>query len=183
VVSKAGVGSYHGRRPPLGLTKTELVLTSQNIVVVSVNMVGKQTGHRFFPLEHVRVIDGRPQVFAQGGFGTYLLEVHFQNGQESFGFASKGELETWAENLTKLLTRRSDEITTAAVVSPGPASVGDQIKDVASQVTSLFRPSGKGPAAATPARTARRCSSCSAPIAGIAGRVVRCEYCQSDQQL
>jgi|GEM_PF-1989312 len=188
VVSKTGIGAYHGSRPTVGLTKTELVLTSRNILVVSVNMTGKPKGVRYFPLEQVRVIDGRPQVFASGGLGNNLLEVHFQNGQESFGFSSKTELHDWVENISKLLTRRSDEISTTTDLSTsGVSSGGDQLKDTVDQVRALLGlASGKhrkGITTSNPDRAARKCASCSAPIAGIAGRVVRCEYCQSDQLL
>lgn len=188
VVSKTGIGAYHGQRPPIGITKTELVLTSRNILVVLLNMMGRPKGVRYFPLEQVRLIEGRPQVFAAGGYGRNLLEVHFRHGQESFGFSTKNELHAWVDNISKLMTRRSDEIsTTTDLSSNGVGSVGDQLRDAFDQLKAPFRlTSGggrKGIASFNPDRAAGKCTSCSAPIGGIAGRVVRCEYCQSDQQL
>lgn len=185
VVSKADVGAYHGLRPKVGLTQTELILTSRNIVVVSLTMSAKPKGVRYFPLEQVKVIDGRPQVFEAGAFRPNLLEVHFQNGQESFGFGSRNELHAWADNISKLLTRRSDEISVTTDISTNAVvSVGDHLKDTVDQVKDVFRlTSHRNRADTIPNRAARKCTSCSAPVSGIAGRVVRCEYCQSDQQL
>ena len=192
VVSKTGAGAYHGQRPRIGTTTTELVLTSRNILVVSVTMMGRPKGVRYFPLDQIRVIDGRPQVFAAGGIGRNLLEVHFHHGQESFGFGSRNELHAWVDNVYKLMTGRSDEISTTTDLSTnGGGSVGDQLKDQLKDTLDQFKASlglasgddHKGIATSNPDRAAGKCTSCSAPITGITGRVVRCEYCQSHQQL
>lgn len=123
MVSKTPTGTaYHGSRPTLTTNQTELVLTSRNIIVVSRAPFGRPKGARYFPLDQVKVVGARPQVFSAGGFGSNRLEVHFLNGQESFGFGSRSEVLEWADNICKLITGRADEITTTTDLS-GP--IGD----------------------------------------------------------
>lgn len=185
VVSKTPTGTaYHGSRPTLTTNQTELVLTSRNIIVVSQSPFGRPKGARYFPLDQVKVVGARPQVFSAGGFGSNRLEVHFLNGQESFGFGSRSEVLEWADNISRLITGRADEITTTTDLS---SPVGDPWKETVEQVKASFGLAGRhdrqrGTDSNT-TRSARKCTSCSAPIAGTLGSVVRCEYCQSHQQL
>lgn len=181
------MGAYYGAHPS-PRTQAELVLSSRNIIVVSMSMMRKPRGVRYFPLAQVMIIDGRPQVFAAGTYSMNRLEVRFQHGEESFGFSSKPELHEWVENIYKLTTGRSDEIDISTdLTTDGMRSVGEPWKQTVDLVKATFglAPDGERRGAATfnPDRVARKCTSCSAPLSGIAGRVIRCEYCQSDQQL
>ena len=188
VVRKLDTGVWDGARVVMRNTQLELILTSRNLIVVSLSMQRKPKGSHSFPLEHIRVVGGRPQVFATGTYPMNVLEVHFHDGQQSFRFNSKDELRDWVDDIHKLTTGRADELGTATdFSSSGARTSGEPWK----QTVDMFKASFGFPpkddkrpvAVAVPERTARKCTSCSAPISGIVGRVVRCEYCQSDQQL
>lgn len=185
IVMKSGPGAFHGRRPRPGLPK-ELILTSRNVILVSSNMLGKQTGFRYFPLDQVKVIDGRPQVMMSSSPGFNLLDLYLRNGQETFGFQTKAELRLWVDNISKLLTGRGDEIGEVSERSHTATSqLVDSVKDTVDVFKSSFGLGSAKAAAAAPAveRFAGKCESCGAPISGIVGRVVKCRFCDSNHQM
>ena len=154
-----------------------LVLTNQNIVLISKGFFRNTKGIRYFPLGQIKNFDGRPQAIASG----QKLEVYFLNGQESFGFESKREVKAWADNISKLLTGSSEDLSSApGKAIPGAAYAAETLKGTVDTFKHAFGMKSGSP---NPEKCARKCTSCGASISGVIGRVVRCPYCDSDQQL
>ena len=83
----------------------ELILTNLNIVLVSKGAFGNTKGVQTFPLNQIKVFNGKAQVLLGKTRGGYpQLDLYFLNGQESFGFQSKKEAVKWGANINKLIT-------------------------------------------------------------------------------
>jgi hypothetical protein len=165
---------------PLTFNSQELVLTNQNIILITTGAFGKTKGTQYFPLDDIPVIDGIPRVNVVNKTGEHLLEVDFQSGRETFSFQRKKTLRAWADNIAKLRTGSSDDFSTARDRSiPGTAYVAESLK----HTIGAFKTSFGLKSDSNLEKVARKCASCSAPISGVRGRIVRCEYCDSDQQL
>jgi hypothetical protein len=159
-----------------GFTK-ELVLTNQNIILISKGVFGNSKGSEHFPLREVKNIDDKPQAIASGT----ELEIYFLNRHESFGFRSKRDVNTWAKNISKLLSGDAESIrTTEGMAIPGAAYVAETLKDTLETVKHSF---GRKSKSSDQEKVATECTSCGAPLSGLAGRIARCQFCDSDQKL
>ena len=156
-----------------------IVLTNQNIILVSTARSGKAKGTKYFPLNQINVADGHPQIFATSRSGSNHLEIHFQSGEETFAFRRKKELNAWAENIAKLLAGDDDFSTSKDKAIPGVAYLAGSLKDTFGAVKSSL---GLEPTAGSD-KVAGKCGACGAPLTGRVGAVIRCRYCDSDQQL
>lgn len=57
-----------------------------------------------------------------------------QKGQESFGFSSRSEVQSWVDNIAKLMAGRSEEIPTNSDLSTsGAGSTREQLRDEVDQ--------------------------------------------------
>jgi len=63
---------------------------------------------------------------------------------------------------------------------PGAAYAAETLKGTVDTFKHAFGMKSGSP---NPEKGARKCTSCGASISGVIGRVVRCPYCDSDQQL
>ena len=185
VVLESEPGGYH--QPPSGLLRQPLstssqtiVLTNRNIILVTTGMTGRSKGARYFPLNQLVIASGHPRITETSRAGRNLLEIHFQGGIETFGFRRKKELMAWSDNIAKLLVGDNDDFSTGRDKAiPGVAAVAGSLKDTFGAVkSSLGLESGS-----KSKQVAGKCTSCGAPISGNSGGVVRCKYCDSDQQL
>jgi hypothetical protein len=185
VVIESEPGAHHLAptgllRQPLGTSSQTIVLTNRNIILVSIGLMGKPKGARYFPLNQIKIADGHPQIVTTSRTGSNLLEIHFQSGVETFAFRRKKELRAWSENIAKLLAGDTDDFSAARDKAiPGVAYVAGSLKDTFGAVrTSLGLDSGS-----RSGQVAGKCAACGAPLSGNTGDVVRCQYCDSDQQL
>jgi hypothetical protein len=167
-------------RQPLNTTTQTIVLTNRNMILVSTGITGRSKGARYFPLNQIKIANGHPQIVTNSRAGSNLLEIHFQSGVETFAFRRKKELRAWLENISKLLAGDTQDVGVARDKAiPGVAYVAGSLKDTFGAVrTSLGLDSGS-----RTAQVAGKCAACGAPISGHTGDVVRCSYCDSDQQL
>ena len=155
----------------------DLVLTNQNIILVSKGMLGNTKKVHYFPLSSVKNIDHRPQVIASG----LKLEIYFLDRHEAFTFRTKREVKVWVNNVSDLLNGGAGTLGSDLDKGiPGAAYVAETLKDTLDTFKNTF---GKKSKRQIDQRVARECTSCVASISGLATRVVRCQFCNSDQQL
>ena len=155
----------------------QLVLTNQNVILISKGILGNTKKIEYFPLASIKNIDDKPQAIASGD----KLEVYFVDRYESFELQSKKEVKAWADNVSNLLTGRPDAVRSGQDKAiPGAAYVAETLRDTLDTVKRSLRLKSEN---SDVERVARACTSCGASISGVAGRVVRCEFCNSDQQL
>lgn len=179
-------GAHHsdgrGRSDTLGSTSSqELVLTNMHIILVTSSMFGKPKGVRYFPLATIRPANGRPQILITKVNGRHTLQVHFQHGQENFAFSRKSEAVSWLDNIEKILMGTSYTPRDRDLSIPGASYVAESLKDTIGVFKESFGAKTKGEPAREP--VVRKCASCSAPLSGLARQIVRCQYCDTDQQL
>jgi hypothetical protein len=187
VVIEAERGVHH--LAPRGLleqtfgSKSEtVVLTNRNVIVVSMSTWGNPKGTSYYPLNQIKVADGHPQIVVTSRSGRSVLDIHFQSGVETFAFRNKRDRSTWSESISKLLAGGTDIGVSAArdnKAIPGMAYVAGTLKDTFGAVkTSLGLDLGS-----RSGQAAGKCAACGAPLSGHTGAVIRCQYCDSDQQL
>ena len=106
----------------------ELILTSQNLVLVKKGAFGNNKGIQVFPLNQIKVFQGHAQaVVGKGQNGSPALEVYFQNGTEHFGFMNMKEATFWSQKINEVITG-----TPAKMISPnssGAEKVTEAMKD------------------------------------------------------
>lgn len=174
-----------------GETRGELILTNLNLVYITSKGFFKTTYiPQLYPINQIKVFNGKAQVIL-GKDGN--IDFHFINGQESFQFWNndtlfsdkKAEKEAgrWVNAFNQLITGQVSEIDTS--VSPAMAAaavIAGTIKDTFDTFKGALRVKSKNNNE-TPTKAAKKCSSCGASISGIKGQIVRCQYCDADQQL
>lgn len=166
----------------------ELVLTNKNIVLIKKGIMGKAKGIQHFPLNQVKVFDGKAQAISSKQQNGYpQLEVYLINSQEKFGFESKREVEKWVTSINQLLTVGSVSTNDAAKYAiPGTEVLADTLKGTVDTFKNAFgvRSSKKANSSVdSHGSIAGKCTSCGAPISGIKGQLVTCQYCDTSQQL
>jgi hypothetical protein len=170
----------------------ELVLTNHNLVFIVTKGVFKTTYiTQRYPVNQIKVYDGKAQVICDKEAN---IEVFFYDGQKVFkvnpiegSFSGKKErnaAQLFADYINNLLTGAPIEHITAKNKTnnkaiPGTAFVAETLKGTIDTFKDAFN---KQPIKQE-VRIALSCMSCGAQITGIQGQVVRCQYCNSDQQL
>ena len=163
----------------LAVYSDELILTNLNIILIQKGTFGKTKNIRYFPTNQIKCFNGKAQaIVSKQQSGLPKLEVYFHSGQESFGFEKKKEAEKWVDNINRLLAGEVEFNNTDSKAIPGAEFVAETVKDTFEAFRGVF--GKKGP---DEERVAKYCTSCGASISGIKGRVVRCQYCNSEQQL
>jgi hypothetical protein len=162
----------------------ELILTSQNLVLVKKGVFGNSKGIQVFPLNQIKVFQGHAQALVgkQRG-GIPALDVYFQNGTEQFGFEGKKEATFWSQKINEVITGTPANMTTPDS-SPADA-VTDVLKDTVGAFKDAFGFKSKAEVAAAAAAVpvAGRCVSCGAPVSGVRGQAITCSYCDTANQL
>jgi hypothetical protein len=164
-----------------------------------------------FPISQIKVINGKAQVIISTEVYEAELEICFINGQESFMFEYLKEAQKWADAISQLRAGNAVDIensistssskktkdpnfaglgATIGVFAGGPvgALAGGTIgalagKTVGALSDTLGKKAPEIPARVSNEKVARKCTSCGAPISGIKEQIVRCQYCDADQQL
>lgn len=182
IIMKSGRITHGGLM--IGYTD-ELVLTNLNIILIEKGVFGNVKNIKYFPINQIKVYNGKPQVILtkqQNGFPK--MEVYLLNGQDAFGFESKKEAEKWINNINQLFSGTSEGYDdTESKAIPGVEFVADVLKDTFDTFAGAFGFKSKTKANATQEKIAKKCSSCGSQISGTKGQVIRCQYCDSDQQL
>lgn len=158
----------------------ELMLTNLSLVLLKKGMFGNSKGVLTFPVNQIKVYDGRAQaVVGKATNGTDLLEVYFLSGQEKFAFQTGGKkkLNEWIAKINEVVTGEAAPATVGRAL-PGAEAVAGVLKDTIGVFRSKLGGSSDGPA-----KVAGKCRGCGAPISGLQRQAITCEYCGSAQQL
>ena len=175
-----------------GNTNGELTLTNINLLYIRTKGVFKT---RYiiqrYPINQIKVFNEKAQAIL-GEDGN--MDIYFINGQETFKFLNnetffsdkkaKKEAVRWVNAINELRTGQVPEFDMSATTAlPGTEFIAGTIKGTLDifKGTLGIRPKTEG--AKPYGKIAVKCTSCGAPISGIKGQVVRCQYCDSDQQL
>ena len=168
----------------------DLILTSQNLVVVCKGTFGNTKDVVRYPLNQIKMNNGEPQaLLGTAQNGTPQLEVYFLNGQqEAFGFQSMGkkEITQWINAICKAVTghESSTMSTTSAFAIPGTKYLAETLKGTVDTFKDTFGIKSKQQGAEPSAkRVSKKCISCSAPLIGVKGQTVQCKYCDTKQVL
>lgn len=172
----------HGGR--MATFTDELILTNINLVLISKGLLGNSKGIQIIPLKQIKVFNGKAQVLigkTSGGFPQ--LDVYYSSGQDSFGFESKKEAIKWMDNINKLVTGKSIVVDASpGMAIPGSEYIAETLKGTIDTFKGAFGLKQKN-STELPSKVAKKCSSCGAPISGTKGEIIRCLYCDADQQL
>ena len=175
-------GVLHG-----GLLATytdELILTSQNLVLIKKGAFGNKKGMQVFPLREIKIFQGEAQaLLGKHRNGWPSLDVYFRNSAEHFGFQSKKEATLWSQKINQVIAGTSAEMT--SFNSSGAAKVAGAMKETVDAFKGAFGFKSKAEVAAAAAAVpvAGDCGSCGAPVSGIRGQATVCSYCDTATNL
>lgn len=158
----------------------ELILTSQNLVLIKKGTFGNKKGTQVFPLQEIKIFQGKAQaLLGKHRNGWPALDVYFRNSAEHFGFQSKKEAAFWSLKINQVISGTSAEIT--SLDSSGAAKVAGAVKDTVDAFKGAFGFKSKAEVAAAAAAVpvSGDCSSCGAPVSGIRGQAIVCSYCDT----
>jgi hypothetical protein len=161
----------------------ELILTSQNLVLLKKGAFGKDKGIQVFPLNQIKVFQGHAQAVVSKQQYGIALEVYFQNGTEQFGFTSTKEATFWSQKIDEVITG-----TAAKMISPnssGGEKATQLMKDSVGALKDAlgYKSKAELAAAAAAVPVAGDCVSCGAPVSGIRTQAIVCSYCDTVNQL
>ncbi len=172
-------------------TNGELILTNLNLVFITSRGVFKTTYiPQIYPLKQIKVYNGNAQVIL-GKDGN--MDIHFKYGQETFKFWNndtlfkdkKAEYEAsrWVNAINQVITGQGSDIDSSA--SPALANVEVIAGTIKDSFNTFKGALGIKPKSNNeiPTMAARKCNYCGAPISGTQGQIIRCQYCDADQQL
>jgi len=164
----------------------ELILTNKNLILVKKgNWRGKVLDVFYFPISSIRSYEGKASIILSKEKFSPKMEIHFMTGEEAITFEKRKEAEKWVENINNLLS--GEEIESGSNdnnIIPGTGLVAETLKGTIDTFKGIFN--GESPSAAKTVKkekTVKKCTSCGASNSGISGRIVRCEYCGSEQLL
>lgn len=155
----------------------ELILTSQNLVLIKKGTFGNKKGFKVFPLREIKIFQGQAQALLGKRNGSPALDVYFHNGTEHFGFPNKKEAIFWSKKINEVITGAP----AASLNSSGAEKVARVMKDTVDAFKDAFGFKSKGEIAAAAAAVpvAGDCGSCGAPVSGVRGQSIVCSYCDT----
>lgn len=162
----------------------ELTLTNLNLVVMSKGMFGTSKGFQMFPVNQIKVLDGRAHVqLSKSHNGSEALKVYFHHGEEEFRFLSGGKrkIPNWIAKINEAVTGQpamEPEPEVASRALPGADRVAGVLKDTLGAFRSKTVVTPEAPVS-----VATKCISCGAPASGLRGQAITCPYCDTAQQL
>lgn len=158
----------------------ELILTSQNLVLIKKGAFGNKKGMQVFPLHEIKIFQGEAQaLLGKQRNGSPALDVYFRNSAEHFGFQNKKEATFWSQKINQVIAGTSAEMT--SLNSSGAAKVAGAVKETVDAFKGAFGLKSKAEVAAAAAAVpvAGDCVSCGAPVSGIRGHSIICSYCDT----
>jgi hypothetical protein len=175
-------GIFHGK----GLSG-ELILTNVNLVIMKEGLFGGSKGSRIFPLNQIKVYNGRVQALSGKSGSVDVLQVYFLHGVEEFRFGagSKKKVQAWIGKINEAVTGEPAPLDTSTSHS-GAEAVVAIVKDTLGAFKSAWGGKNAGPASAPtslPVPVATKCNSCGSSLSGMQGQSVTCSYCDVSQKL
>lgn len=161
----------------------DLMLTSFNLVLTERGIFGNIKGVLVFPLNQIKIHDGRAQALHGVEFnGSSVLDIYFASSQERFGFRSGGSatVKMWAAKINEVVTG-----TPTVPEQDTPVNSSTQLlADVLHNSVSMFKAKLNLPETnSSGPQASGKCRGCGAPLVGIQGQMIKCDYCWSPQQL
>ena len=156
----------------------ELILTSLNLVVVKKGTFGNSKGVRVFPINEIKVFNGRAQaVVGKQAQGHPALDVYFVQSNEQFVFRSndKALLPTWVAKINEVVTGQETPVVM-------PSSRAEQAAGLVFDTLGAFK-ARLGPKPEAPVQVNSKCAGCGAAGSGTSGSATTCEYCGTVQHL
>ena len=176
-----------------GKTSGELILTNLYLVHITAKGTFKTTyTTQRYPVNQIKVFNGKAQALL-GKSGD--VDIYFINGQVSFTFSNnetlfsekKAEQEAakWVNAINQLITGENVEVNVSAKTAiPGTEMIAGALGGTVDAFKgALGFKSNKPASTELNEKVAIKCISCGASVSGNKGRVVRCSYCDTDQQL
>lgn len=180
----------------LGKTNGELFLTNLSLIFVSTKgLFSKTYVNQRFPINQIRNFNGKVSVIL-GKNGE--LDIYFDHSQETVRFwnnetmfrEKKAEKEAakWLDVITQLV---ADEDSIMVDSSTGTATsaeiLADGLKDTVEYAKDIFgfktKSTAKTMKIKAEPKIGGKCRFCGASIVGVKGKLVRCQYCDGDQEL
>lgn len=162
----------------------ELILTNLSIVLITKGAFGNIKGILKYPINQVKIHNGRAQAILNNHNNLPRLDIYFINGFESFEFTNKKEVLLWTDKVNRLLTGEpayTDPKDRLAI--PGTELIATTLKDTFDTVKGVFGKSSENTISTQAIKVTKKCMSCGAPIIGNKGQTVTCRYCDSVQNL
>ena len=170
-----------------GKKLVELILTNLNLVVVSKSVFLKPSASQTFPINQIKIYNGRAHAIAGVRGGMEVLGVYFVHGEEEFRFLSDGKkkIQTWIGKINEAVTGEPavEAASEASAAASGADRVAGALKDVMGAYKSFRGQKPATPVPEAPIRVAAKCVSCGAPVNGVKGQTITCTYCNAAQQL
>lgn len=163
----------------------DLMLTSQNLVVLVKGTFGGVKSIKTFPVNQIKSFNNQAQAILTKTNGGYpQVEVFFMNGQqENFGLQSKKDATNLISKINQLVTGEDVEVDVATRSAiPGTEIIADALGGTVDAFKGAFGFKSKK-SSDSDEKVAGKCSFCGAAITGKKGQVTRCPYCDAEQQL
>jgi len=169
-----------------GNVSGELVLTNLNLIHITTKGAFKKAYiTQQYPINQIK-----QALLGKNG----NIDIYFMNGQELFRFWNsdtlfsdkKAEKEAikWVSAVNQLVTGEDVEINVSAKTAiPGTEMIADALGGTVDAFKGALGFKSKKSSIESIEKTAKKCSSCGAMVSGKKGQIVRCSYCDADQQL
>lgn len=169
IMSRGDVGYGGG----MSLKNKELILTSQNLILIEKNLFGKTKNIVRFPLSDIMISDNRAQVkLGKKDLVTPSLDVYFKSGMERFIFSFEEDVKEWVNGINTLLTGQP-EIYKKEDWLEEMAHVSDVVSGAARKMRKAF-------GIKSTEQVSCKCPSCGASLTGTEGETIQCPYCGSN---
>jgi hypothetical protein len=158
----------------------ELILTNLNLIwIKTYGMFGNKKETQYYPLNQIKVIDGKAQVRVAEDSST-TLEIYLFSQQLTFDFSLRSDLKKFANAIYKQVTGEDVDIAADEPTFLGSlaAGVADNISDVFGSFKNAW-----GAKNTEKKSISKKCLSCGAPISGYEGQSTHCPYCNTEQTL
>jgi hypothetical protein len=145
-------------------------------------MFGSSKGSQTFPVNQIKVYNGRAHALMKSSGTSEVLEVFFLHGEEEFQFSSGGKkkIQTWIGKINEAVTGEPAVEVPSTSMIPGTEKVVEALKGTIGAFKSIRAPKTESPVS-IPVTT--KCVSCGAPVGGLQGQRIACTYCSAEQQL
>ena len=168
-MKKVGYGEGFQLPPMLG--GNELILTTQNLILLKKDLFGSTTDTLYFPLKDVKIVGGRPQVRkGNPAHMEYALEVYFNSGMESFRFEWESDIDNWVGHIVSIITGEPIKEESPEEMMADLLSMAEAIEAPVDKMRSIF-----GIKSTT--QVSCKCPACGASLTGIKGETEKCPYC------
>ena len=165
----------------------ELYLTNFNLILVDRSVFKRQikniTKHS---LDEINIINDVPHVQIKSSEQEDVA-ISFSNNIVTLGFDSRREAKQWKNNIVSIITgdkmQFDNHLPTEILGSEELANALYDTVDLFKGVFNKKEPVVKQQIKSKVEFVSKNCKGCGAPISGKAGTLIKCDYCDTQQQL